>query len=109
MSRETDPRYAWWFDLDQGSRDELDRIARRSILDGLPGYPFWDHQLCADVVAWQQLENEVTAAHCAWLEGVHHRAIARGRPWDHHELLRQSRLAGDLTCPPPHLTGEEPW
>ncbi|WP_448222856.1 hypothetical protein [Gordonia iterans] len=100
-----DSRFAWWFRLSDAEREGLDAAARESILD-LPRYPFWAPEITAEILAWAQLEADVTTAHASWLEGLHRRAMSRGRTWGRHELLRQSRLAGDLTTPPPHLTGE---
>lgn len=106
MRHEDNPDNAWWFAQPQEVRDRLDGMARRSILDGLARYPFWSVELCTEIVSWLQLENEVAAMHGDWLETIHHRAHAAGRHWDRYEMLRQSRLLGDLTTPPPYLTGE---
>lgn len=79
----------WWFELTQEERDSIDATARRSIL-GLDAYPYWDQPLCAEMLSWSHLDNEVTAAYGAWLERLKRRAEAHGREWTRAEFLRQS-------------------
>lgn len=96
MSREDDPRFAFWFRLSQDERDLLDHSARTSVLE-LPRYPYWDGAICAELLAWQRVEIDVLAAYNEWLERLKARADRRGRVWDRAEFLRQARLteAGD--------------
>lgn len=93
---ESNPKFAFWFELPQEQRDELDQSARDSILE-LPCYPFWDYSLCTELLAWQRLEIDVLTAYNEWLERLKARADRRGRVWDRAEFLRQARLteAGD--------------
>lgn len=96
MSREDDPQFAFWFDLTQDQRDQLDRSAQRSILE-LPRYPYWSTEICAELLAWANLEIDVATAHGDWLAGLKARADRRGREWNRAEFLNQCRLheAGD--------------
>lgn len=96
MMHESNPKFAFWFELPQEQRDELDQSARNSIL-GFPRYPFWDYSLCEELLAWKDLEIEILEAHNAWLTRLKARAERHGRAWTHEELLHQSRLteAGD--------------
>lgn len=96
MMHENNPKFAFWFERPQEERDELDQSARNSILE-LPRYPFWDHSLCAELLAWQRIEIDVLTAYNEWLERLKARADRRGRVWDRAEFLRQARLteAGD--------------
>lgn len=93
---EDNAKFAWWFALDQELRDGLDESARRSALE-LPKYPFWDQLLCAELLAWTQLEIDVATAYGNWLAKLKSRAERHGRAWTHEEMLRQMRLteAGD--------------
>ena len=81
-----------WESLTQEARDSLDRSARRSILDGLVGYPWWDHRLCAELLMWTTLEADVLEAHSAWLSKLKNRAERAGHDWTRDEFLRQCRL-----------------
>ena len=93
---ESNPRFAFWFDLPQEQRDLLDRSAQNSILN-LPRYPFWSAEIAAELAAWKTLENEIAQAHIDWLSKLKARAERRGRAWNRAELLHQARLteAGD--------------
>lgn len=68
----------------------------------------WDgttvHLTCA--LDMQAEYIAVLDAYGAWLSTLRERALSAGRDWDRGEMLRQSRLAGDLTTPPRWLTGE---
>lgn len=87
----TDPR-EWWDSLDADRREELDAFARRSILDGLAGYPYWDQALCVELLAWSHLENEVLEAHAKWLAAARAKFERNGWPWTTGELARRWRL-----------------
>jgi hypothetical protein len=43
--------HAWWFDLDPEYRDELNDLARHSILE-LDCYPYSNAEVAAELVAW---------------------------------------------------------
>ncbi|WP_454175259.1 hypothetical protein [Gordonia sputi] len=93
---ENNPDFAFWFRLSQDERDLLDQSARTSAL-GLTRYPYWDGAICAELLAWKDIEIEILEAHHAWLTRLKARAERHGRAWTHEEMLRQCRLteAGD--------------
>lgn len=82
---------AWWADVPQASRDNLDRAAARCPLE-LPRYPYWDAAICAEIVAWGELENDILRAHSAWLSRTKAHFEARGIEWTTRNLNAYSRL-----------------
>lgn len=82
----------WWKALPRETRDNLDGIARKSVLGGLVGFPYWNLPLCAELRAWQDLEAEVLEAHGLWLAKLKHHAESRGREWNRVEFLRICHL-----------------
>jgi hypothetical protein len=81
-----------WFDaLPPEKRAELDRIAQESILE-LPKMPR-DLSCFQEILAWQQLENDVLTAHADWLARTKARFERLGIPWTVENLNRRySRL-----------------
>ncbi|ORM38174.1 hypothetical protein [Williamsia sp. 1135] len=93
MTEDRREKDVWWWSQTAELRDDLDNFARESVLEGLAGYPYWDIELCAELVAWSRLESEIAGAHSEWLERLKHRAESRGREWTRAEFLRMCRIA----------------
>ncbi|WP_030171786.1 MULTISPECIES: hypothetical protein [Actinomycetes] len=83
----------WWNSLDVAQREQLDEFARKSVVDGLAGYPYWNRALCAELLAWSHLGSEVLEAHSEWLAKLKHRAESRGRVWTRAEFLRTCHIS----------------
>jgi hypothetical protein len=57
----------WWPGLDPEYRDQLNRLARDSILE-LDCYPYSNAEVAAELVAWTRLEADIAEAHGDWLD-----------------------------------------
>lgn len=82
----------WWQSLPAETRDNLDDTARKSVIDGLVGYPYWDRSICAELLAWVTLDGDVSGAHADWLAKLKHHVESRGREWNRGEFLRICHL-----------------
>lgn len=87
-----DPHQWWREEVPEETRARLDESARNSILDGLVGYPYWDKALCAELLAWKQLESDILEAHGDWLARTKAKFERHGWPWTTAELARRSQL-----------------
>lgn len=83
---------AWWQSQPAETREMLDSAARSSLIDGLPRYPYWAPEICAELLAWSQLENEVAGMYTEWLLDTRAKFDAHGWPWTTAELARRSQL-----------------
>ncbi|WP_156296382.1 hypothetical protein [Mycobacterium paragordonae] len=78
----------YWAALPDEMRTKLSEIAWRYLrMRVVP-----DRETALELLAWQQLENEVLEAHNQWLEKVKTRIERSGLEWTRENLLRYCRL-----------------
>lgn len=81
----------WWDHLAPEDQDMLDRIARKSIIDGLEHMPR-DYETMLEILEWQRLEVDILEAHTFWLTRTKAMFERNGWPWTTDELLRRSHV-----------------
>lgn len=87
----------YWASLPDTVKDELRDAGRRFVgmVDGLDDDgSILEHSAMAEIVEYQQLENDVLRAHSTWLSRTKAQFEARGIPWTTGELARRSHLWG---------------
>ncbi|KRE31568.1 hypothetical protein ASG82_23825 [Mycobacterium sp. Soil538] len=83
--------FAWWWALPGEQREDMNRLARESILE-LDGYPYSSAEVAAELVAWVRLEAEIMEAHGDWLEKVKRSIERTGREYNRETFLRYCEL-----------------
>lgn len=78
----------YWDGLSEGMRNKLSEIAWRYLrLRSVP-----DRETALELLAWQQLDVEVTDAYGQWLTEVKSWVEAAGLAWTHANMLLYCQL-----------------
>ncbi|KAA1248197.1 hypothetical protein F0Q45_21970 [Mycobacterium simiae] len=74
----------YWDELPDDQRALLSKLAWRYLRRRtIP-----DHETACELLAWQQLDIEITDAHGRWLEKVKAEVEQSGQQWTHANMLR---------------------